>query len=197
MGREQVTRLRWRLRGAWQWPAFCVLSVAEAVVLNRLPVWGDGPGGFVPGLLLAACLNLVVVAVLAPLAGRLVRRRRPDLPRAIATDYAGTAGLAALLVALIAGGLAHRGVIREEQRSHDAQAYAVAGYVRSQAPQLRPGLKRMDTLRLEPEMFRSCVPGDVPGHRLCLIVHTDQTPPGITVDPNPAPNEIYRARSAF
>src|SRR4051794_39650492 len=74
------TRLRWRMRGAWQWPAFPALTVIEAVLLNALPVWGDGVGGFVPGLLLAGSLTLVVVAVIAPLVGMIVRRRRRDLP---------------------------------------------------------------------------------------------------------------------
>src|SRR3954447_132150 len=102
------TRLRWRMRGAWQWPAFLALTVIEAVLLNALPVWGDGVGGFVPGLLLAGSLNLVVVAVIAPLVGMLVRRRRRDLPKPIASDYAGTALLGVLFVALLAGGLSHR-----------------------------------------------------------------------------------------
>src|SRR3954453_12970487 len=81
MQRPDLPRLRWRLRGAWQWPTFGLLTLAEAILLNRLPVWGNGPGGFFPGLLLAGCLNLIVVAVLAPLVARLVRPRPRDLPR--------------------------------------------------------------------------------------------------------------------
>jgi hypothetical protein len=34
-------RLRWRLRGAWQWPAFVVLTVADAVIVARLPRESD------------------------------------------------------------------------------------------------------------------------------------------------------------
>jgi hypothetical protein len=98
MNRLGLSRLHWRLRGAWQWPAFTLAVAAETVLLDALPVWGDGPGGFWGGLLLAGCLNLIVVAVLAPLAGRLLRLRRPDLPRLIATDYAGAASLVRRLV---------------------------------------------------------------------------------------------------
>src|SRR4051812_37973311 len=112
MAGERLVSLRWRMRGAWQWPAFIGLTIAEAVLLNVLPVWGDGPGGMLPGLLLAACLNLVVVAVLAPLTGRLVRARRRDLPRAIASDYAGTVLLCALAAGLVIGGLSHRSEVR-------------------------------------------------------------------------------------
>ena len=50
---------------------------------------GEGTD-LVGGLLLAGFLNLVVVAVLAPLAGTLLRRSRPDLPAVVAGDYAGT-----------------------------------------------------------------------------------------------------------
>src|ERR1043165_5817423 len=90
-------RLRWRLRGAWQWPAFVVLTLVNGVLLTVLPPYEGGPPGVFPGVLLAAFLNLLAVAVVAPLVGLVVRRRmRPDLPRAIAADYAG----AWLLVAI-------------------------------------------------------------------------------------------------
>src|SRR4051812_11035160 len=105
LARVDWTRLRWRMRGAWQWPAFIALTVAEAVLLDVLPVWGDGVGGFVPGLLLAGSLNLVVVALVAPLVGMALRRRRRDLPRTIASDYAGTVLLGLLFAGLVAGGL--------------------------------------------------------------------------------------------
>src|SRR3979490_1128631 len=81
MERASLTRLRWRLRGAWMWPAFVVVTVVDALLLHALPVATDGIGG-VPALLLSGFLNLFVVAVVAPLSGRLVRRRRPDLPKA-------------------------------------------------------------------------------------------------------------------
>ena len=48
-----LTRMRWRMRGAWLWPAFIVLTLAEGVALQALPIAGDGPGGVVPGVLLA------------------------------------------------------------------------------------------------------------------------------------------------
>jgi hypothetical protein len=197
MGREHLIRMRWRLRGAWQWPVFGALTCGEAVLLNAAPVWGAGPGGFVGGLLLAASLNLVVVAVLAPLAGRLLRRRRPDLPRAIATDYAGTVLLVLLLAGFVAGGISHDPAVSHDEWARAAQAYAVANYVHAQEPSFRAGLERMDSMRLEPDMFRSCVPGPVRRRSLCLFVRTDQSPPGVTLDPNPAPNDTYRARSGF
>ena len=71
------------------WPAFAGLTVFDALVLVARPVTGERTE-LVGGLLLAAFLNLIVAAVLAPLAGALLRRRRPDLPAVVAGDYAGT-----------------------------------------------------------------------------------------------------------
>ena len=105
MERASLTRLRWRLRGAWMWPAFVALTVADTVLLHALPIASDGIG-VVPALLLSGFANLVVVAVVAPLSGRLARRRRPDLPKAVAADYAGAALLAAVTAVVVVGGSA-------------------------------------------------------------------------------------------
>ena len=122
-------RLRWRLAGAWMWPAFAVLTVVDGVVLALLPFYGDGPGGFVPALLLAGFLNLLAVAVLAPLGGRVLRRRRPDLPRLVAADYAGAWMLTSIAALLLAGGLVHRPSVAAEGEAEQAVAEAVHNYV--------------------------------------------------------------------
>jgi len=74
---ESVTwrRLRWRLRGAWQWPVFVLLTAIDTILIALLPFPGEGtdPLG---ALLLATFFNLLAVAVVAPLAGLLLRRRR-------------------------------------------------------------------------------------------------------------------------
>jgi hypothetical protein len=197
MSQVDLTRLRWRMRGAWQWPAFTALTVLEAVLLNALPVWGDGPGSFAGGLLLAGCLNLIVVAVLAPMFGMLLRRRRRDLPRAIAADYAGTVLLGLLALGLLGGGLGHRSALRHEQAARAAAMIQAAHYVRLQAPAYRRGIERMDTIRVEDAMYRACVPGADPERPLCLFVRTDQTPPGVTRDPDRTPNASYRSRGGF
>jgi hypothetical protein len=197
MPQVDLTRLRWRLRGAWQWPAFLALTVAEAVLLNVLPVWGDGVGGAVPGMLLAVALNLIVVAALAPLFGMLLRRRRRDLPRAIATDYAGTVLLGLLALALVAGGVGHRSALQHERAARTAAIFQVAHYVRAQEPAYRSGLNEMDTLRVEDDMYRACVTGADPDRPLCLFVRTDQSPPGVTEDPDRAPNSAYRSHGGF
>ncbi len=190
-------RLRWRLAGAWMWPSFAVLTVADGVVLALLPFYGEGPGGLVPALLLAGFLNLLVVAVLAPLAGRALRRRRPDLPRLVASDYAGAWLLGLIAVALVTGGLIHRPAVAAADDDERAVAAAVHDYVLAQEREYRPGLGAVDALRLEPDYYRACVPGDDPRRWLCLFVSTDQRPAGITRDPDQAPNAVYRQHGGF
>lgn len=197
MPQVEWTRLRWRMRGAWQWPLFVALTVSEAVLLNVLPVWGDGPGGIVPGLLLAGFLNLVVVAVIAPLAGLLLRRRRRDLPRAIAADYAGATLLGALFAGLVIGGIGNHAAVAHDERARMAAMLQVAHYVHLQAPAYRRGLRSMDTMRVEQDMYRTCVRGPDPDRPLCLFVRTDQSPPGITEDHDRAPNDVYRVHGGF
>jgi hypothetical protein len=179
-------RLRWRMRGAWQWPAFAVLTAVDALLLARLPFRGDGADAL-GAVLLAGFFNLLVVAVAAPLVGVLVRRRRRDLPAVVARDYAGTALLAAVTCVLVAGGLAHRSALAEQRSNRAALMVGVHNYVVMQAPRFQAGLARPDVVELETDHYRVCVYGSerLP---LCLFVNTDQRPAGIRRDPSREPN---------
>ena len=187
-----ATRLRWRLKGASQWPAFVLFTTLEGILLNELPLSGDGPGGLIPGVLLAGFGNLFLIAVVAPLGGRLVRRRAPDLPKPIATDFAGTAIVAAGFLLVLAGGIVHRPAVRAERADRLAQFAAVRAYVESQAPERREYLPAAETIRLAEDLFRTCVPGPDPRRPLCLFVETDQHPAGVTRDTDLTPNSSYR-----
>src|SRR5215210_4303405 len=168
------SRLRWRLRGAMLWPAFGPAVVLDAVLLHVLPIAGEGRPGPVAALLLSTFFNLVVVAVLAPLAGRRLRARRPGTPKVVADDQAGTVLLGALAVSLLALGLAHRPAVKAEDRDFEAQSLAVRAYVAHQAPApFRANIDRADTWRQGPDLFRTCIPGPDPRRALCLIVSTD------------------------
>jgi hypothetical protein len=174
------------------WPAFAVLTLAEGVLFEVLPFSGDGPGGLVPALLLAAGLNLIVVAGLAPLAGMLLRRRRPDLPRAIAADHCGTVLLAALFASLVVAGLVNHSSVARDERDRAASYVAASRYVHAQAPEYADRLPAMDAVRVEVGMYRTCIPGADPERPLCLFVNTDQTPAGVTRDPERIPNALWR-----
>jgi hypothetical protein len=183
------SRLRWRLRGAMLWPTFGVAVVLDTVLLRVLPIAGEGRPGVVGAFLLAVFFNLVTVAVVAPLAGSRVRKRRPGTPKVVADDQAGTVLLAVLAAGLLALGLVHRPALVAEEGDFEAQSQAVRDYVLASGPaEYRGNVDRADTWRQGPDLFRTCVPGADPRRALCLIVTTDQSPPGVTVDPDQRPN---------
>jgi hypothetical protein len=190
-------RLRWRMRGAWQWPAFALLTLLDGVLLTELPFYDRGPGSLVAGVLLAGFANLLAVAIVAPLAGRRLRARRSDLPRLVADDYAGTIALTAVALALAVGGLLHRPAIAAERADVAAVAAATHEYVLAQAPAYRAGLPAIDAMRVEEDLYRACVPGPDPERWLCLFVTTDQRPAGVTVDGDRASNGAYRSHGGF
>jgi hypothetical protein len=191
-----VTRLRWRLRGAWMWPTFAALTVFDVLLLHARPIAGDDTS-LLEGLLIAGFFNLVAVAVIAPMLGAVVRRRRRrDLPKTVAHDYAGTVLLPLVSLGLLIGGLAHDPAVRERRADFRAQAAAVRGYVMHRAPGYAQRLNAATTLRLEPDLYRTCVPGGG-DRRLCLIVNTDQSPPGVSRDPSAEPNERLSRGGAY
>jgi hypothetical protein len=183
------TRLRWRLRGAMLWPAFMAAVVVEAVLLDRLPVSGDDGPGLFAALLLAGFANLFVVAVAAPLAGRWLRRRRPGMPRVIATDRAGAVLVAAGGALVVALGLAHHPSVRAAHADLDAQAAAARRFFISQAPrEFQANVHHLDTIKQGDDFYRTCVAGSDPDRAFCVFVNTDQSPPGVTRDPDQRPN---------
>ncbi len=182
------TRLRWRMRGAWLWPAFFGLTLADGILITLLPPYGWTPPGLVGGLLLAGFANLLLLAVVAPLAGRLLRGRRPDLPRAIAFDYAGTALFCGLTLTLVIAGILHRPAVSAREDDAAALSAAVHAYVMEQAPQWAPGLRDVVVREYAPEVFRACVPGADPTRALCLIVDTDRRPARVTRDASMQPD---------
>jgi hypothetical protein len=192
------SRARWRFRGALLWPAFWLLTLIDALMLGRLPIAGDGGTHLVPALLLSGFFNLIAVAVVAPFASLALRRRRPDLPRVVAFDHAGTALLLAVTLALLAGGLVHRGEVRENEHDLVVSRAAAVEFMRREAPpEFRRSLPATTTIKMEDELFRTCTPGDDPDRWFCVYVATDTSPPGVTADENRESNESLRAAGGF
>jgi hypothetical protein len=190
-------RLRWRLRGAWQWPAFTALTLVDGALLVVLPPYFGAPEHLFPGVLLAGFANLLAIIVLAPPLGMWLRRRRPDLPRLVASNYAGATLLAAITALLLGAGLLHRSAVRAEEAREQAVAAAMHGFVLAQAPEHRDALGTIDAIRLEEDYYRACIPGDEPDRWFCLFVTTDQRPPGVTRDTDEVPNRDYRPYGGF
>jgi hypothetical protein len=192
-----LSRLRWRMRGAWLWPAFFGLTLLDGIVIWRLPPYEGAPPGPVGGILVAGFANLLLIAIVAPLVGRRLRRVRPDLPRVVAVDYAGTALVAMLAIVVVAAGLVHRPGIAAERDARAAAVGAVRDRVRIAEPAFAPGLGAEDVLRLEPESYRVCVPGPDPERWLCHIVDVDRDPPRIVRDDSMEPNSALRTVGGF
>lgn len=183
------SRLRWRLRGAMLWPAFVAAVVVEAVLLDRLPVAGDNGPGLFAAVLLAGFGNLLVVAVAAPLAGRWLRGRRPGMPQVIATDRAGAVLVAAGAALVLALGLLHHSSVRAARADLGAQAASARRFVLSQAPrEFQANVDHLDTVKQGNDLYRTCVAGRDPHRAFCMFVNTDQSPPGVTRDPDQRPN---------
>jgi hypothetical protein len=182
------TRLRWRLSGAWQWPAFTVLVVADALLLARLPFSG-GRSSALGALLGAGFLNVMVVAIVPRPGGWLMRRWRPGLPREIAADRAGALGLVVLFAALLAGGIAHRPALRS---ADDLRARAIREarlFAAGRAPARYLPLHGEDTWQPGPDVFRTCWEGPDPRRDFCVFVRMDEDVPIKRVDPDQRPND--------
>lgn len=186
-------RLRWRFRGALLWPAFAALTVVDALLLRWLPVAGDGGTALVPALLLAGFANLIAVAVLGRLGARLLRRRRPALPKVVADDTAGAALVCAVTLAFLAAGLLHRADLQEARADQAAQVAAAERWFAHQAPpEYRGAAGAIDSLKLGEDLYRSCAPGKDPDRWLCLFVSTDSRPPGIRLDTSRESNTLLK-----
>jgi hypothetical protein len=196
-GDVRLTRLRWRLRGAWLWPSFAAATVLESALLHWLPVEGDATG-WVAGLLAAGCVNLIGVALLGAVGGLWLRRRRPDLPRVVAEDYAGTAVLAIVAAGFVVAGVLHRPAISDRRAAFAEQSLAVRRWVAAHGDAYaRSHVGLADTVLVDEQLFRTCVPGPDPKRWLCLVVDTARSPPAVKRDVSREPNARFSPRGGF
>jgi hypothetical protein len=183
------SRMRWRMRGATLWPTFALAVAVDAVLLDVLPISGDDGPGLFAAVILAGILNLIVVAVAAPLIGLVVRRRRPQTPKVIATDQAGTALLVLATLGIAALGLAHRPAVRAADADLATQAALTRSFVLGHAPlEYQSRVDRLNTWKQGPHLYRTCVRGPDPRRSFCVIVNTDHSPPSIVADHDQRPN---------
>jgi hypothetical protein len=194
----RLRRLRWRLRGAWLWPTFAVATVADAVLLHLLPIAGNGGTGWVPAFLLAGCLNVAAIAGLGGFGGWLLRRRRPDLPKVVADDRAGTTVVLLVSIAFVGFGFAHRPALRAHADDVAAQARAAREWFAAQAPAAyRRHGAAANTLQLAPELYRTCVPGGDADRWLCIYLDTSDRPVTARRDTSGASNARFDPTGGF
>ena len=170
-----LVRLRWRLRGAWLWPAFVVLPLADAAIVHTLPLAGDS-ASLVGSWLLGVVVSLLAIVALAPPLGFAVRRLRPDMPRLVARNYAGALLTLTVTFVLLAAGLAHHNVVSADLAAlQDASARAEA-YIGAHAPaEFQHDLRRLETYEVQPpDVYRSCAANPTGSRFYCVVVRRDR-----------------------
>lgn len=186
-----LLRLRWRLHGAWMWPTFIVLTVVDGALISWRPIAGQSESP-VAGWLFATFLSLVGIAVAAPLLGMLLRRVRRDMPKVVARDYAGTAVIVAVSIALALAGQVHHATVVANQRAlEDAVARAEA-YIGDRAPAaFRDNLASADTYELQPPLiYRTCVSNPQRTRSYCVIVDRSKPFPDGVKPAGSTPNQV-------
>ena len=204
-----TSRLRWRLRGAWQWPAFAVITVLDGVLLELLPPFGVRRMDLILGLLIATFGNLFLVGAVAPFLTRRLAQRRdqaladaggpgrapavpPETAREVLQDRVGTALLAAGVVAVLVSGLANRPLTVSETEATEEVGRQLRAYVaRSGSEELRRNLDTANTRRLDDGFFRVCVARDDRRRHVCLFVDTNKDPTEVRRDPDASSNADF------
>lgn len=199
-----TSRLRWRLRGAWQWPAFAFFTLLDAVVLELLPPFGVRRMDIVLGLLIATFGNLILVGAVAPFLSRRLAERREAAPsravvaaprqaeREVLHDRVATALLAAGLVAVLVSGLANRPLTVSETEDTEEVGRQMRAYVaRSGSEELERNLDTANTKRLADGYFRVCVARDDRRRHVCLFVDTNRDPTDVRRDPDASSNAEF------
>lgn len=192
-------RMRWRLRGAWQWPAFAVLTVADGLILHLLPPIRTGVD-LVPAWIIASFGNLLLVGAVAPwIARRLVARGAQQgsapaqAPAEVTHDRTATAFLVAGAIALLVTGAATRPLVVSETEATERLGAAVRNYVTAHgSEEVRRNLDTANTRQTqEPGYFRTCIALDDRTRAFCVFVDTKADPPRIVPDPDQHPNQVY------
>jgi hypothetical protein len=191
-------RVRWRLRGAWMWPAFVVITLLDGLILHLLPPVGTGVD-IVPAILLAVFGNLVLVGAVAPwLAKRIWARRpvaAPGAPpvaqREVLVDRMGTGLLVASVVGVLAAGLAARPLVVAETDAKERAADAILDVVNSSGnDELIRNKETAQTARLGDGYFRTCIAHDDRRRFWCWFIDTTKRPTEVIRDPSALPNRL-------
>ncbi|HEX8067215.1 MAG TPA: hypothetical protein VF520_11910 [Thermoleophilaceae bacterium] len=185
-------RLRWRLIGAWRWPAFFVAVAIDGVLLHELPPVSTGmklPVAF----LLASFGNLALLAAADALArfaqSKRAERGIEDPHLEVLLDRGGVALMAVGVVGVLASGLATRPLVVSETRATEENAREVRRWVLAHGgEEYRRNLETAQTTRLDEGYFRTCVSDDRRRRYLCLFVDTNEDPAKVVRDPSTEPN---------
>jgi hypothetical protein len=191
-------RMRWRLRGAWMWPTFVVVTLLDGVLLHRLPPVRDGVD-LIPGILLATFGNLVLIGALGPWLARRLWKRRPAAGAGapakaqleVLSDRIGTGLLVASVFGVLAAGLAARPTVIAETDAKEEAARAIDAFVQGSGDdELIRNEETAHAAKLANGYFRICIARDDRERYACFFVDTNRDPTQIVRDPSAEPNRI-------
>jgi hypothetical protein len=191
-------RIRWRLRGAWMWPSFVVLTLLDGVLLHRLPPVRTGVD-LIPGILLATFANLVLIGAIGPWLARRIWARRstadPDSPAKaqleVLADRIGTGLLLAGVLGVVSAGLAARPTVVAETDATERAALAILRHIEhSGNEELIRNKETANTARLAEGYFRTCIARDDRRRYFCYFIDTNKRPVEIVRDPSALPNRL-------
>ncbi|GAC1323307.1 MAG: hypothetical protein NVSMB25_19480 [Thermoleophilaceae bacterium] len=192
-------RLRWRLIGAWRWPLFIGLTVADALIVHALPPSG-AQAKLIPALIIASFGNLFLIGAVAPwlarrLAVRAGRERAasefpPANPGELVVDRIAAILLALATLGLVVAGLGNVKVVVAETNAKRQAGEAAQAFVNAHAPQeVRRNFEgTASTARLAPGYFRVCGSYDDRLRAFCMFVDTKPRPRTVRYDPETTPN---------
>jgi hypothetical protein len=190
------TRMRWRLRGAWMWPTFVVVTLVDAFLLHRLSPVREGIDP-IPALLIATFSNLILIGAIGPWLAHRIWKRRPAAGEGapakaqfeVLSDRMGTGLLVAGVFGALAAGLAARPTIVVETDQRERGAKLLEDYVEAHgSTELRRNLEASDTRRYADGYYRSCIPHDDRRRATCFIIDVREKPGTIDRDPSQIPN---------
>jgi hypothetical protein len=190
--------MRWRLRGAWQWPAYALLTLLDAVILHELPPVREGVA-FVPALIVSSFGNLFLMGAVAPWLGKRLAEREHaaggnGIPLAVRAevfkDRTAAVLLAIATVGLLAAGLGNQPAVVAETEDVEDAIGLLERYVAANAPhEIQRNLEIVNTDRLEEGFFRMCINYDERDRAWCVFVNVKAEPPTVVRDPSEVPNQ--------
>jgi hypothetical protein len=199
-------RLRWRLRGALQWPAFVLFTLLDGLVIHWLPPSAFDDPDVAFGIIISTFANLFLLGVAAPFLARRLGARRaqataapagapveplPEVEREVLQDRVAAALLAVGVAATVVSGLANRPFIVSETDAKADNARAVRQFViQSDDKELQRNLETANTIRPAEGYFRTCIARDDRRHFVCVFVDTKKDPPKLSRDPDGRPNPV-------
>ncbi len=187
-----LARLRWRRRGAWLWPTFALVTVADGVIVHALPMVGSSQT-LVGGVLAGLVANVLAVVLLSRPGGSLLRWHRRDLPVGVARNYAGTFAVALVSVSMLTLGLVHHPAMVAQQSALNDAIVRAQAFIGARAPaEFRANVTHTNTYTLQAgSVYRTCVRA---GTRSYCVIVRPRLPVSQSVIPDGyEPNSLFSA----